>query len=155
MLLHWVLPLTGRSESVGTRQLQLASCQSLEHSEQILSRPPEDGEKTKTKTHQRSPNQINFKRNVCSICIFKVKYTATTNNISHVVTYYPFIENKNKSSSLSPPGQVSFVNCWTKWWTETSTVQENLPAAYCTGGRYEYYCSLHKRPAGPSAWPTD
>lgn len=42
-----VLPLTGQSESAGTRQLRLASYQSLEHLEQILSRPPKDKEVNK------------------------------------------------------------------------------------------------------------
>lgn len=41
------LPLTGRLESVGRRQLQLASYQSLEHWEQILSQLPDDWEKNR------------------------------------------------------------------------------------------------------------
>lgn len=36
------LPLIGQSESAGRHQLQLASCQSLEHLEQILFLPPGD-----------------------------------------------------------------------------------------------------------------
>lgn len=45
----WVLllPLTGQSKSVGRRQLQQVSYQSLEHLERILSRPPNGGETNK------------------------------------------------------------------------------------------------------------
>lgn len=68
---HQVLPLTGQSESVGKRRLQLASYQSLEHLEQILSRPPED-EEINTAEHQWSPNQIHAKCHG-SIWIFKIK----------------------------------------------------------------------------------
>lgn len=81
-IVHKILPLTGRSESVGKRQLQLASYQSLEHLEQILSRPPED-EEINTVEHQCSPNQIHAKC-LGSICIFKIKLTDTTNNPGHV-----------------------------------------------------------------------
>lgn len=61
------LPSTGQSESVGRRQLQIASYQSLEHWEQTLSQLPDDRQKhstqnqavaAKSKIIRRSENKL-------------------------------------------------------------------------------------------------
>lgn len=88
-----LLPLTGQSESVGRRQLQLVSCQNLEHSEQILSRPPEEEEEEEDSKALLQLDQTQVKRNAC-ICIFKLKYTDATNNPKSVFTCYPFIDKR-------------------------------------------------------------
>lgn len=80
MLHHWVLPLTGRLKSVGRRQLQLASYQSLEHWEQILSQLPDDWEKnTAGKISQLSQKQQNPNEKKDT----KIPFTA---NMSHINT---------------------------------------------------------------------
>lgn len=70
MMSRMRLPSTGRSESVGRHRLRLASCQSLEHLEQVPSQPPDDGE-----TSTRS----------VSAALNKTKYLCTQSKIQPVV----------------------------------------------------------------------